>query len=195
MPTGNVCRGLRRESGSKLPHSKKISSLAARLGRASLCARETRARTTRAVFRATNSRARGRADALAHAAADTAPKRFGEIAKRDKPYTVSCANCGPGFESAVIGVAVAQVRFVDLRIFLRFRRADGDRKGLRPEKRPELQRRSTRFGYTRIFAVSPAPPVDETNRMRRNLACTGPGTAALGIERASPVVAVEVSMV
>jgi len=31
-------------------------------------------------------------------------------------------------------VAVAQVRFVDLRIFLRFRRADGDQKGLRPEK-------------------------------------------------------------
>ena len=51
-------------------------------------------------------------------------------------------------------------------------------------------------GYqTRIFAVSPAPPVEETNRMRRNLACTCPGTAALEIERASPVVAVEVSMV
>jgi hypothetical protein len=130
MPTGNVCRGSRRESGSKLPHSKKISSPVARPKRAYLRARETRSQTTRAVFRATNSRAHGRADTLAHAAADTSPKRFGEIVKRDKPYTVSCANCGPEFESAVIEVAVAQVRFLDLRIFLRFRRADGDRKGL-----------------------------------------------------------------
>jgi hypothetical protein len=148
MPTGNACRGLRRESGSKLAHSKKISSLAAWLGRASLCARETRARTTQESCRATNSRARGRVDALACAAADTAPKRAVEIAKRDRPCIASLRLPG----------------------------------GLR--------------GYqTRIFAVKPAPPVEETKRMRRNLACTGPGTAALGIERASPPVAVEVSMV
>ncbi len=42
---------------------------------------------------------------------------------------------------------------------------------------------------TRIFAVNPVPPVEETKRMRRNLACT-PVTV-----RASPVVAVVVSMV
>jgi len=148
MPTGNACRGLRRESGGKLPHSNKISSLAVQPKRACLRARETRSRTTRAVFRATNSRARGRADAHGHAAGDTSPKRFGEIAKRDRPCTVSLRLPG------------------------------------------ELRR-----DQTRIFAVKPAPPVEETKRMRRNLACTGPGTAALGIERASPVVAVEVSMV
>src|SRR6267143_884442 len=39
------------------------------------------------------------------------------------------------------------------------------------------------------FAVKPAPPVEETNLMRRNLACT------LATARASPVVAVVASMV
>jgi len=45
--------------------------------------------TARAMRLAANSRARGRADALVCVAADTAPKRFGEIAKRDRPCTVS----------------------------------------------------------------------------------------------------------
>jgi hypothetical protein len=36
-----------------------------------------------------------------------------------------CANRGPEFESAVMDVAVAQVRFVDLRIFLCCMRAPG----------------------------------------------------------------------
>ena len=97
---------------------------------------------------AANSRARGRADALACAAADTAPKRAVETAKRDTLCTVSLRLPG------------------ELRAY-----------------------------QTRIFAVNPVPPVDDTKRMRRNFACTWPGTAALGIERASPVVAVEVSMV
>src|SRR5258708_2728267 len=48
-----------------------------------------RAPTARAMRLAANSRARGRADALARAAADTAPKRFGETGKRDTPCTVS----------------------------------------------------------------------------------------------------------
>src|SRR5258708_26356538 len=38
------------------------------------------------------------------------------------------------------------------------------------------------------FAVKPAPPVEETNLMRKNLACT------LATARASPVVAVGVSI-
>src|SRR5581483_6917258 len=46
-----------------------------------------------------------------------------------------------------------------------------------------------RVVYTRIFAVSPLPPVDETNLIRRNLACT------FATVRASPAVAVLVSIV
>jgi hypothetical protein len=43
--------------------------------------------------------------------------------------------------------------------------------------------------YTRIFAVSPLPPVDDTNLMRTNFACT------FATVRPSPAVAVVVSIV
>ena len=46
-----------------------------------------------------------------------------------------------------------------------------------------------RCAYTRIFAVKPEPPVEETNRIRTNRACT------FATVRASPVVAVVVSRV
>jgi hypothetical protein len=80
------------KAAARPPHSKNFSSPVARLSLASLRAQRNHARTNQAPRRAAHWRALGRTNALAHAAGDTEPKRFGEVAKRDTPCTVSWRN-------------------------------------------------------------------------------------------------------